>query len=342
MWPARKPKPGAAVSGRINASAFARMIAGHAASDGTGSWPLLPRGENPYLGYNPHAFRHSAYQLARRAGAQAILENRLAYAHLAPDDFARAVVGHGLIRGTGDFYRDLNQQLLSRVAVEYAWRELRSLPRPHGLDTRRINGTSSRIDVLGEALAERSRELADLESAQRALESKRGTLSGDHLQASVLESNTHVFRLARLQSEIADLSERLEAARRDLDQALSTAVLLDEGDNRTYESELAAALARAASVRANTAASDLLVTVRQLAGVLEVSLKTVNSWIRNGFPTRSRRLWLDGAWGENDRGIRVLRLDALRDDLLSPIERERLHVLRLSTRTRQREETSAA
>ena len=43
LWPARKPKLGVVVE-LINASAFARTISGHAATDGSGSVPLLQRG----------------------------------------------------------------------------------------------------------------------------------------------------------------------------------------------------------------------------------------------------------------------------------------------------------
>jgi hypothetical protein len=329
MWPANKPKPGVP-TGRINASAFARAIAGHAATDGTGSRPLLPRGENPYIGYNPHAFRHSAYQIARRAGAQALLENPQVYAHLSPDDFARAVVGHGLIRGTGDFYRDLDQPLLARIAVEYAWRELRSLPTPHELDPDAISEACARLEIVGAALDERRSELAEAEAAQRTLARARKTLTGDPLRAAVLESHALTFRLARLQSEIADLSERMGAAGRDLEQALTVEVPLQHVDLERYESELATAQALALVMRARYDSADVCITVRHLAGLLGTTSKTVNGWIRNGFPARRRRLWEDGAWIENERGIRVLPSASLHSDLLTPIERERLHVLRLS------------
>jgi integrase len=341
LWPAKKPKPGEMVA-RINASAFARMIGGHAATDGTGSRPLLSRGDNPYIGYNPHAFRHSAYQMARRAGAQALLENPLAYAHLSPDDFARAVVGHGLIRGTGDFYRDLDQEVLARIAVDQAWQALRLLPTPSGLDVAAIHEACTRLEILGAALDECNVERVALETAQHALRRAHKSSCGDELHAAMLESNALVFELARLQVKIADLSARMETAHGDLERALIVEVPLERCSVAEHEAALAGAEARAAVVRARNACDDSQITVRQLAAVLDLSVKTINSWIRSGIPPQRPRLWAEGAWTANERGIRVLPLRLLSSELLPPIARERLHVLRLRLRSASEEVVHAA
>jgi hypothetical protein len=331
MWPARQPKTGQPIS-RINGSAFARMISGHAAPDGTGSWPLVPRGDDPYIGYNPHSFRHAAYQIARKAGALALLESPLTYAHLAPDDFARAVVGHGLIRGTGDFYRDLDQQVLSRIAVEYAWRELRSLPMPHGLDPAAIEEACERIETLGAALDGCRLELHEIEAAQRAAERSLRTLSGDALNAAAIASNTAVFQLAHLQSRLAELNERLADARDDLERALTVEVPLDRHeDPNQFAERLARAQARAAKACNRHDAGDTQITVRQLASVLETTPKTINSWRRNGFPTARPELWRSDAWRTNSEGILVLPIGSLRIEQLTAVQRERLHVLRLGS-----------
>ena len=159
LWPGRKPKPGQPIT-RINASAFERAIGGHAAKDGTGSLPLLPRGDDRYHGFNPHSYRHTCYQAAKRAGAQAKLEQPHSYAHIGPDDFARAVVGHDLIRGVGDFYRDLDQEHLARVAIEIAWTELRDHPIERGPDPDAINDASGRLELLSAATDELEAELS--------------------------------------------------------------------------------------------------------------------------------------------------------------------------------------
>jgi integrase len=328
MWPSRKPVAGRPIM-RLNDSAFARMISGHTAPDGTGSRPLVPRGDNPYIGFNAHAYRHSAYQIARRAGAQVLLENPLAYAHLTPDDFARAVVGHGLIRSTGDIYRDLDQQVLARLAVERAWSEIRSRPTPSALDPAAITDACTRIEILWAALSERNAERVEIESAKRALVRAQTTLDGAELATAVLESNALVFRLARLQTEIADLGERLDAAQRDLDHALTHEVPLSPSDLNGYDELLASAQVLASTTRARVEGDGLCMTARQMADVLGVSVKAINVWIREGIPERRPKVWRPGAWTINDRGIRVLPLALLDGELLTPIQRERLHVLRL-------------
>jgi hypothetical protein len=148
----------------------------------------------------------------------------------------------------------------------------------------------------------------------------------------VLASNALVFRMAALQTTIADLGARLDAARTDLEQALTIEVPLNRNEREEHEAELATAQARAALIRARYDGGHVLVTVRQIAGVLDVSVKTVNSWVRNGIPLRRPKLWAAGAWSVNEFGVRVMPLALLKSDLLTPIQRERLHVLRLCLR----------
>jgi hypothetical protein len=327
LWPHRKPKPGQPIR-RLNASAFARLVSGHTATDGTGSTPLLARGEDPRHGYNPHAYRHCAYQTMRRAGAQAKLEQPNAYLERGSDDFARAVVGHDLIRNLGDRYRDLDQQHLARVAIGYAWNDLRWRQPLHGPDPAAITDACERVELLRATGAELGADLDRLEQRQRVLEREHALLTGEARQAALFESNTLVFRLARLQHEIAATTERLDDAGRDLQGALVLEIEVDEDCEASYAEQLARARTRAAAVIASEAESGLTVTVRDVAFVLGSTTQTINAWIRRGFPRSRSKLWDEEAW-THEHGIRVLPISSLHVRLLSPIQGERLHLIRL-------------
>src|SRR5206468_3121915 len=146
---------------RLNASAFARLVSGHTAKDGTGSLPLLPRSEQSrYHGYSAHSYRHFCYQAMQRAGARARRDQDHSYSEYSTSDFARAVVGHDLIRGVGDVYRDIarQQQHLSRIAIGYAWREIRHQPSNFVPDPGAIEEACAMVELLAVALDEFRRD----------------------------------------------------------------------------------------------------------------------------------------------------------------------------------------
>ena len=338
MWPHRKPKQGQPIL-RLNASAFARTISGHQATDGTGSTPLLQRGEDPYIGYNPHAYRHTAYQIARRAGAQAKLEDPHSYAHVSPDDFAAAVVGHDLVRSVGDIYRDLNPEHLARIAIGYAWSDLRVQPTQLGPDLAAIEEACERVELLNAALAELTVELGETERRQGVIVRESAKLAGDELEAARLQSNTLVFELAGLQSEVAMTRSRLELARLDLEHALENDVVHEGETDDSHAERLEEMSARArAALAADILAGDDQLSVRELSRIVGTTEKTINSWVRNGFPARRQPLWEDGAWTADARGIRALPVVCLKRESLTPIQRERLLLTQLRharTSTRQ-------
>jgi hypothetical protein len=324
-WPHRKPKPGRPIR-RLNASAFGRSISGHAANDGTGSLPLLQRGEDRYHKYNPHSYRHTCYQAMRRAGAQAKMEGPHRFSEQTSDDFARAVVGHDLIRGVGDVYRDLDQPHLARVAIGYAWTELRHQPQRLGPSPAAIDQACERVELLADALSEFAVELGAKESRQRTLSKRRGDPDGKPLDEAVIESNTIVFELARLQREIATTSSRLEQARADLETTLGNEVELGKFDESVYQESLHAAQQRAALALAADEGDCGFLNVKQVAWILDKTTQTINTWIRSGKETS---YWDSTAWMIDHRGIRALPVERLAQDALTPLERERLHLARL-------------
>src|SRR5262249_4894128 len=304
---------------------------GHDANDGTGSTPLIPRGDNAYLGYNPHSYRHTAFQFACRAGVTAKREHPESYSHFSPHDFARAVVGHDLVRSVGDVYRDLNQEHLARVAIDYAWVDLRFKPVLIGPDPQAIEDASGRLELLMDMMSSLRATLVELEERQREISRRQATLSGDQPEAARLESNTLVFQLARLQTEIASTQSRLTLARRDLEAALTDEVSLDDyEDVAEHEEHLSRVRVRADAALNRVAFDpDHVVTVRELAHVLETTPKTINGWIRNGFPASRNPLWQSEQWTARKEGKRALPVSCLGADALSPIQQERLLLLQL-------------
>ena len=62
------PKPGLEV--QPTEIGFYGAIAGRDDANGRGTRALIPLDGNPYLGYRPHAYRHTAQQLIQRAAVE--------------------------------------------------------------------------------------------------------------------------------------------------------------------------------------------------------------------------------------------------------------------------------
>jgi integrase len=325
MWPHRKPKPGRPIQ-RLNASAFARLISGHAAKDGTGSLPLLPRGNDRYQGYNAHSFRHSCYRTMRRAGAEAKLRATHRYGEQTPDDFARAVVGHDLIRGVGDVYRDLDQSHLSRVAICLAWEELRDRPKRLALDPAAIDDACDRVEQLLGGLAGAVKELNAIEDEQRRLTCKRSRLVGDARETAILESNMLVFALARIQHEIATVNGALGKARDNLEQALDQEAEIEIRDEHAYCEALTRAKDRAAQVLVIDMGGEGTLSVKDVSVILDKTCQTINTWIRTG---RETSFWRGDAWTIDRQGHRALPIRQLAQAALTLLQQERLLLARL-------------
>ena len=120
LFPSKMPKPGVEVQ-PLTEIGFYGAIAGRDDANGRGTRALIPLDGNPYLGYRPHAYRHTAQQLIQRAAVEVKAENPGAYDHLTPEDFSRAVLGHTLTRSTPDVYRDLDRRRLTYAVVDKAW-----------------------------------------------------------------------------------------------------------------------------------------------------------------------------------------------------------------------------
>ncbi len=103
---------------------FYTAIAGARQKGGTGSYPLMARGADRFIGWHPHAYRHEAYQLAVQAATNLQSNDPGFFPHVHPHEFAKAIVGHHLVTDVGAVYRDLDRQSLCRAVVDEMWRVL--------------------------------------------------------------------------------------------------------------------------------------------------------------------------------------------------------------------------
>src|SRR6185295_20373932 len=110
----------------------------------------------------------------------------------------------------------LDQPHLSRIAIAFAWEELRERPLRLGPSPTAINNACERVEHLDHALADYARELQATEARQATLTCDLTRLETDERTDALVESNSLVFALARLQHEIATVSNLLDRARRDL------------------------------------------------------------------------------------------------------------------------------
>lgn len=245
MWPSRKPKAGEPIT-RISDGGMYTAIAGRQGWEGHGDQrALMPRGDNPNIGFHPHAFRHTAYAAAKRAGVRAKEQRPVEFAHLDPEDFGRAVCGHSLAQSVKDTYRDLHQLQLARAAIEHAWEALWRGGKRYGLDPEAIVRHRHEVTMLTFATTELERDLAAIHRQQDELAERATRMSGDELHAASIESNRLAANSQRLIRDLARLTERRGEASDRLETSLTVPVPLpDELTVEKHERLLAAALAQ--------------------------------------------------------------------------------------------------
>jgi hypothetical protein len=329
MWPSSQPKSGKPIN-RITVGGLYCAIAGREAQGGKGrQYALLPRGENPFIGFHPHAFRHTAYAAAKRAGVKAKELRPVEFAHIDPEDFARAVCGHSLQQSLKDVYRDLHQTRLARAAVEQAWPALWQGGKRHGLNPETIVRHRNETQVLSIAIAELERELSTLHARQNALADRATRLTGDALNAALIESNRLASQSQHLIRDLAHRSEQRTEALGRLEMARTTLVPLpDDLTPELHEQLLAAALADPVYEQAALGGplADYL-TVGDLARLYGRTPQAINNWYRRGFPG-SRLYWDSTAWVVSGPRSKLLPVSAIDQTLLTEAQRTRLVEIR--------------
>jgi integrase len=309
---------------------FYSAIAGDPRTGRPGTRALLARESDPCQGWHPHAFRHTSYQLALRAGAQLKDEHSHEFAHVHVEEFAKALAAHKMDGSVSATYRDVNRQQLARAVVGPMWEILwgDGLVRK-GLDTRRIGQLRTQIDALRltiRTLQDQAR-LFTIEAENASARAVRAR-EQDTKMRLLLEANHHHQMASSRRDDRARYEHDLTEAERRLDATLETLIdLPDDVSDGAYESQLAEALGT--PVADDVATADVLadeITPRDFADVMGTTEQAINRWFRDGAPTSRPSPWLPGSepWRVYTKKRKRIRVDAIDQARLTDAQKQRL------------------
>ena len=300
-------------------------IAGAHQKGGTGSYALLPRGDDPFIGFHPHGFRHTALQLAVRAAAN-LQRQRNFFPHVHPQEFGKAIVGHELITDIGGIYRDLNRQLLCGAVVDEMWRllyddgVLRRGPDPDRVRRAREHCDALRITMDGVRLKVIDLEAKAEEAARRGgggrdIAAQAGTPSGTDTGWRRTHAKTNSNASSSHSTAQSENSPRLTHARSD-----------PRAHHRAeHARRLTEALGEAGwRLTAAPALADEL-PVKDVADLFGTTPQAIGRWRRVGQPKHRPLRWHGGeeAWHDYTQKDRRLRVSAINRTALTP-DQERL------------------
>jgi hypothetical protein len=329
LFPSRRPKPGR--PGKfLTAHGLYSAIAGARQKGGTGSYALLPRDDNPFIGFHPHGFRHTALQLAARAASNLQRADASFFPHVNPQEFGKAMVGHELITDVGGIYRDLDRQLLCRAVVDEMWRLLWDdgvLRR--GPDPDRVRGAREQSDALRVTVDGIRATILDLEA--RAEQAAGRASNGRDRQRQLelkLQATEHRLDAQGRRDDLRHFQESLKQAERQLEAAQTTLVAIPEYvSDAEHARRLADALGQPAPARTSTPVLALPdeVPLKDVAVLFGTTPQTIARWRRDGLPKHRPLPWLGGedAWYDYTQKDRRLRRSAINMQALTP-HQERL------------------
>jgi hypothetical protein len=323
LFPNRMPKSGR--PGKFfTTHGFYTAIAGARQKGSTGSYAMLPRGDDPFIGFHPHAFRHTALQLAARAASNLQRADQTFFPHVSPQEFGKAMVGQELITEVSGTYRDLDRQLLCRAVVDEMWRllwddgVLRRGPDPDRVCRAREQRDALRVTVDG-ILA----TILDLEA--RAEQATGRASSGRDTQRRLelqLRAAEHRLDAHGRRDDLHRFQESLEQAELELEVASTTLVPIpDHLTDAEHARRLADALGQPAQATAPPPA--LLqpdeVPLKDVAVLFGTTPQTIARWRRDGLPKHRPLLWLGGedAWHDHTQKDRRLRRSAINSQALT-------------------------
>jgi hypothetical protein len=328
LFPNRKPKPDR--PGKFfTTHGFYTAIAGARQKGSTGSYAMLPRGDDPFIGFHPHAFRHTAVQLAVRAASNLQRADPSFYPHVTPQEFGKAIVGHELITDVSATYSDLNRQLLCRAVVDEMWRllwddgVLRRGPAPDRVrgareqrDALRLTVDALHVTILElDTKAEQANRRNGGRDAQRRLERQ--------LQAAQYQLEAHARR-----DDLTRFQESLDLAEEEFSEAQAALVPIPEHvTDAEHARRLADALGQPAQAMAPTPGLALPdeVPLKDVATLFGTTPQAIGRWRAHGFPKHRPLPWLGGedAWHDVTQKDRRLGRDAINMAALTP-DQERL------------------
>ncbi len=329
LFPNRNPTTATTPVTYLGQANFYAAIAGNT-KDKWGCRALLPTGEDPHIGWHPHAYRHTAYQLAIRAAIAYQKDHPDRYPHVHPEEFAKALLGHKLGGTVSATYRDLNREALSVAIVPYMWDVLYgdgALRR--GPDPTRIHAAREHHDTLQTTIAALQADLANNEAAAQNL-GKRAQASRDpQRQLALYAQATHISDTARGQRDALDHYQRdLGAARAELALAQETLVPLPDGlTDGDYQALLADALGTPTQTSPEAEPSILAeeITIPDAAEVWDTTPQAIRRWIRDGSPRGRPPTWADDAWHFYTKKDKRLRVARIHTQHLTRQQLQRLH-----------------
>ncbi len=325
LFPNRKSKPGLALDYMDEVSFYA-AIAG-VKSGNSGVRALVPLNGDPFVGYRPHALRHTSEKLIQRAAVELKAEHPGLLDHVTPDDFARAVLGHTLTRTTSDVYRDLDRERLTFLVIDKAWEILWGTGTTRmGIDPQAVKHARERVEAVETVIRALDRQLLQHVREQTTLAEKARRLQGDDLARLEITSRALAADTLALERELAQAQTQLEQSRAELERARVEEVALpDDLSEDEHARLLAEALAE--STPPHTAEPDGpladYLTVNDLALLFGTSEQTINRWYREGAPSGRPLPWDPSGWKSNGPRSKLLRVSALESSLLT-VEQERI------------------
>lgn len=330
MFPGTRPSRRAPAGGFLDATGMYTFIAGKPNGAGSGSRALLPKNGDPFIGWHPHAFRHTAYVAARRAAKTVKAASPEMHERDDAPDFARAVVGHALVRTPDDVYRDLDQHRLARAAIEEAWRHLWGGGTRRGPDVEAVWSTRTRVEELTAELEAQMSELRLLEDQQQRLLKQSMRTQGEALYQLTFRSHAVQVKSQRISHEIVDIRKQIEAAHAAYGRVLTEEVPLpsDQSEDE-YEAALRLALGENTALGDEPALAEEL-TVSDVAELFGVTVQAVNRWHHQGPPRLRPEPWHtdDNPWRIYHARHKRLQARAINEAALTASQQIRLKEIR--------------
>jgi hypothetical protein len=334
MFPSRKPKPGQANT-YMTAHGFYTAIAGARQAADTGSYALIPLDDDPYIGYRPHAYRHTAKQLIIKAATCLQRTDPGFYPHVHPDEFAKAVLGHELATTVSAVYRDLDPALLAKAVIDEAWRILWDggvLRR--GPDPDRIRAAREQHDALVitcNALQSRIHNCSA--KAEQLINRADKTRDQTRKLTYQMEANSQQAMAARAERDLDRFQAQLASAKTELDDSQSGHVPIPNDRSAEEHALLVHAALHGTEPEPDGTANGPLadeITVSDVADLWATTEQTINRAYRNGQPASKPLMWLGGttAWHVYHAKHKRLRTSAIHTAGLSHEQQELLTTLR--------------
>ena len=313
---------------------FYSAIAGDPRNGRPGTRALLPRAADPCLGWHPHAFRHTSYQLAMRAGTRLKHDHGDEFAHIHAEEFAKALAGHTLTSTVSATYRDVTRQHLARAIVEPMWQLLwgDGLTRK-GLHTKTIHQLRTQADALRLAITALDEEAHELTRRAESGSANADRLRDHERKLELLLQATQHHQLASAKRDERDqYQHELERVQARLDEALEAPVDLPvDLTDAAYERALADALGRPqeAILGAGIALAEEI-TPRDFSEVMDTTEQSVNRWHREGPPSNRPSPWLPGSdpWHVYTKKDKRIRVEAIDQGHLTDTQKQRLEYVR--------------